>query len=339
MNEPHTPQHAPAAPVRAPAVSVVLVSWNRREDLRLALDSIARQTVAREIEIIVVDNGSADGTPEMLAEWGGNELLPLKVYAAGSNLGASVARNLGMRLAAAPYVVFMDSDAELLDADLIQSGLSRFRAEPALGALGAAIYLDAERAEPWFLGGYYLPGGFCDQPRTRAESENPEYISTCYSMWPTELVRRLGGFDPALPYGFEDNDLSWRTLAAGRTLRVDASRAVRHHLSPVARIRPESAGWSHFNYDELARGRIQLKRLGLIGYLREESWQWRRAGRTQRYYIFLHAPLRRRAKWALYALGPLRTLASWPRLALNARANWIDRAPFDPARVVSGVRP
>ncbi len=307
-------------------VSLILVSWNRREDLAVALTSVRMQDYPN-IEIIVVDNGSTDGTEEMMRD---EKKGPLVLYRATRNLGASVARNIGLRLAEGKFVAFMDSDAELLAPDTISILVRRMTDNLRLGAVAPAIYLDAERKEPWFLGGYYVRGNYCDQLRARKEWKNPEYLSTCFSVWDRDQVVHLGGFDPAMPYGFEDNDLSWRTLAEGRELAVEPSCAVRHHLSPASRIRAEREGWNHFYYDEQCRNRIQIKRLGFWGYLKEEAWQWTRQGRLQRHYIYLNAPLSRWQKLRLFVFPSLSTILCHP--FRPRRTNWIEQASFDPTR-------
>jgi GT2 family glycosyltransferase len=309
-------------------VSVIIVSWNRREDLAVALASVRRQDYP-SLEIVVVDNGSEDGTVEMLRS---GACGPLTLYRAERNLGASVARNIGLKVARGEFVAFMDSDAELLSPTDISNLVRAIQARPNVGAIAPAIYTDAERKEPWFFGGYYLRGLYCDTVRTRKDHENPEYLSTCFSIWRKRLVDELGGFDPSLPYGFEDNDLSHRLLRAGHTLVVEMSVAVRHHLSQASRIRAEKEGWSHFRYDERARNLLQLRRLGLFGYLKEEAWQWTREGRSQRYHIYLHAPLRRRHKLALYTLVPVTTVCEWI-FGLNRNRNYLDGTAIETARI------
>lgn len=311
-------------------VSLIIVSWNRRADLKRALSSVAAQDY-RALEIIVVDNGSNDGTARMLER---GDCGPLTLYRAERNLGASVARNVGLRLATGRWAAFMDSDAELMGPAPLRDLLARLAAEESLGAVGPAIYSDGEQREPWFLAGYYLRGRYVDQDRSRLESERPEYLSTCFSVWRRSLLQRLGGFDPALPYGFEDNDLSWRVLNSGSRLAVEPRAAVAHHLSPRARIRPESAGWSHFVYDERARCLLQLKRLGFWGFVREEAWQWSAAGRRQRHFIYLNAPLSRRQKAWLFVSRPLAALAAHPWASWRRRVNWLEEAPLDEERVV-----
>lgn len=302
-----------------PKISVIIVSWNRRDDLAVALASLRNQNYPC-LEIIVVDNGSTDGTVEMLRAGGYG---PLTLYRADRNLGASVARNIGLRLAAGDLAAFMDSDAELLGENVLQDLTRRLLADSKLGAVGPAIYLDADCKDPWFLGGYYIRGLYCDQVRAKKDWLDPEYLSTCFSIWRKPLVDKLGGFDPALPYGFEDNDLSWRVLKAGYKLAVDPDVRVRHHLSQASRIRAEKDGWSHFRYDERARNLLQLRRLGFWGYLKEEAWQWSAEGRRQRHFIFLNAPLRRSQKLSLCTTVPLSTMVEAIGGRLIDPRNWL----------------
>lgn len=328
-DRPASPAPQIAASPPAALISVIIVSWNRREDLDVALASVRRQDYPN-FEIIVVDNGSTDGTVEMLRS---GKHGPLVLYRAAENLGASVARNIGLRLAKGSLVAFMDSDAEALGADTLTRLARRMAEDTNVGAIAPAIYLDTERKDPWFLGGYYIRGLYCDQLKAKSEWRDPEFLSTCFSLWDGDLVRRLGGFDVALPYGFEDNDLSWRVQRAGRRLEVEPSLAVRHHLSSAARIRPESDAWNHFRYDERARHRIQIKRLGLWGYLKEEAWQWSAAGRKQRYYIYLNSPFTRRQRLRLFAGATLAALATWPRIARSRMTDFIGQTVIDDSRI------
>ncbi len=321
------PQVSSASPTEL--ISVIIVSWNRCDDLDVALASVRRQDYPN-LEIIVVDNGSADGTVEMLRS---GRHGPLALYRASENLGASVARNIGLRLARGSLVAFMDSDAEALEATTLTRLARRMTEEAKVGAIAPAIYLDADREDPWFLGGYYIRGLYCDRLKAQCEWRDPEFLSTCFSLWDGDLVRRLGGFDVALPYGFEDNDLSWRVQRAGRSLEVEPSLAVRHHLSSASRIRPESDAWNHFRYDERARHWIQIKKLGLWGYLKEEAWQWSAAGRKQRYYIYLNSPFARRQRLRLFAGTTLAALVATPRIVRSRNNDFIEQTAIDDSMI------
>ncbi len=87
-----------------PLFSVIIPSCNRREMLKSALDSVLNQSF-RDYEVIVVDDGSSDGTDEMIASFG-----KAVKYLYQKNSGVSSARNLGIRSASSPYIALLDSD-------------------------------------------------------------------------------------------------------------------------------------------------------------------------------------------------------------------------------------
>lgn len=88
-----------------PGVSVIVPSYNRRELLARAIDSILAQTVPVD-EIIVVDDGSTDGTGEMLAARYGERVRHVRQ----ANAGVSAARNRGLSMARGAFIALLDSD-------------------------------------------------------------------------------------------------------------------------------------------------------------------------------------------------------------------------------------
>jgi glycosyltransferase involved in cell wall biosynthesis len=89
-----------------PLVSVIIPTFNRAHLLERAINSALRQTFT-DFELIVVDDGSTDSTPELLAQYSG-KLSPLFQR----HCGVSAARNAGIRHSTGPLVAFLDSDDE-----------------------------------------------------------------------------------------------------------------------------------------------------------------------------------------------------------------------------------
>lgn len=93
----------------SPCVSIIIPAYNRRELLQEAVASCLAQTYPN-LEVVVVDDGSTDGTRELVAERLHGEWAGKVVYHQKPNGGASSAKNLGMRVARGDYLQFLDSD-------------------------------------------------------------------------------------------------------------------------------------------------------------------------------------------------------------------------------------
>src|SRR5918994_7700046 len=103
----------PSAAGSLPAVSVVVATRDRHERLRALLDALAGQTVGQDaFEVIVIDDGSRDATPALLAERAAAGGLQLQVLTQPSSQGPAAARNRGWRAARAQAIAFTDDDCE-----------------------------------------------------------------------------------------------------------------------------------------------------------------------------------------------------------------------------------
>ena len=103
-----------------PLVSIVIPVFNVEHHLRQCLDSVLRQTL-KEWECICVDDGSPDGSGAILDEYGGMDARFKIIHQ--RNQGVSAARNLGIELASAPYLTFIDSD-DWVEDNALESLLS-----------------------------------------------------------------------------------------------------------------------------------------------------------------------------------------------------------------------
>ena len=92
-----------------PLVSVIIPSYNRKELLARAIRSVLAQGV-NDFEVVVVDDGSTDGTSELARECS----VPIVKWVHQPNTGVSAARNRGVSVSAGEYLIFLDSDDELL---------------------------------------------------------------------------------------------------------------------------------------------------------------------------------------------------------------------------------
>jgi GT2 family glycosyltransferase len=222
-------------------VSVVLVSWNSRELLPKVLASLDQQTL-QPAEVIVVDNGSSDGTVALLAERPGMRLLVNR-----ANRGFAAANNQGIAESSGELVLLLNTDVELA-ADYIERCVAHFQ-RPEIGSVTGKLL----RAEPpatidstghavFGLGwaenrGELLPDAGFDQPG--------EVFGVCaaagvYRRTALEEARLDGEYlDESYFSYIEDVDLDWRLRWAGWTAWYEpAAVAVHHRHASGARRTP-----------------------------------------------------------------------------------------------------
>jgi len=115
-------------------VSFVIVSWNAKEYLRTCLQSIAVSCAAMSHEIIVVDNASSDGSPEMMA----TEFPEIQLVRNADNKGFAAANNQGTEIAEGRYLALVNSDVEMFPQTL-QRLVAFMDAHPDVGMLGPKV--------------------------------------------------------------------------------------------------------------------------------------------------------------------------------------------------------
>ena len=192
----------PTAPPAGPRVAVVMAAKNYAKFLPAAVESVLAQTVT-DWELVIVDDGSSDDTPEVVKPF----LADARVKCVRSDrLGQPRAKNLGVRLTAAPLVAFLDADDAWLPAKL-EKQLPLFR-DPRVGVgychrtlideSGAPLPVQPPQAIP---AGPTLPAVFARN-------------FVCFSsvVMRREVFELSGGFDPELDLAI-DYDL-WLRVAA-----------------------------------------------------------------------------------------------------------------------------
>lgn len=115
-----------------PSLSVIILSWNVRDLLRGCLHSLPLDNP--QIEIIVVDAASADGTPDLVRA----EFHQVKLIASAENLGYTRGNNLGLRAATGHYCLILNPDTEILD-DALARMLAHMDSHPRIGVLGPQL--------------------------------------------------------------------------------------------------------------------------------------------------------------------------------------------------------
>jgi len=197
-----------------PDATLVITTKNRKEELRNALLSAVRQRGCN-FDILVIDDGSTDGTSEMLRQ----EFPGITVDRAEISRGYIVQRNRAARLATSPIIFSIDDDAAFPSADTIAQSLAEFT-DARIGAL-AIPFINVKQD---MAVRQLAP----DSKKTYVAST---YIGTAHALR-RELFPTLGGYRDFLGHQGEESDYCIRMLDAGYVVRVGSADPIHHYESP-----------------------------------------------------------------------------------------------------------
>jgi glycosyltransferase involved in cell wall biosynthesis len=229
-----------------PLFSVVIPTYNCAAYLQQSIESALWQSISSDKrEIIVVDDGSTDETPQLVARFG-NAVR----YVRQENGGVSAARNAGIALARGRYVAFLDAD-DYWFAPRLQLAEEMFGRSNGV-FLATDFFL--ERSGRIDAGSYYAAPGrkalFELEPEAQMEFAVEDNFINYMTIVPREAVISAGGFDTALRYG-EDWHLWLRLLQGGLAVRlIDTPCA-------VYRMRRPGAATANATY-AMARDRVRV---------------------------------------------------------------------------------
>jgi GT2 family glycosyltransferase len=211
-------RQAPKFPLaRKPKVSVVVASYNGATTLKACLESL-RNLNYPDYEVILVDDGSTDSTPQLAGQFPN-----IRSFRHHTNLGLSVARNTGIAAATGEIIAFTDADCRAdedwlyyLVADLVTGEFA---------GVGGPNLLPPDDS-PTAAAVMVSPGGPAHVMLTDREAE---HIPGCnMAFWKTALDA-IGGFDPIFRKAGDDVDICWRLQQAGLKIGFSPAAFVWHY--------------------------------------------------------------------------------------------------------------
>lgn len=201
-----------------PPVSIVSVTYNRRQDVLALLAALREQDYA-PFEVIVIDNASEDGTADQIAE----QFPEVTLIRNQQNMGM-VAYNTGMEMATGQYILFIDDDGLPAMTDWVQRMVACFEENPKLGAIACQVRLtetgDVAPDDPQHLcvedayGGCPCPAFVCTGAGIRADA-----------------VKTVGGFPAFFFRSYMEFTLSTKLWDAGWQVRYFPDLVVYHKKS------------------------------------------------------------------------------------------------------------
>lgn len=205
-----------------PAISVVVISRDRRESLLATLGRL--RELPERPPILVVDNGSGDGTPEAVRA----DFPAVRLIEARRNLG-SAGRTLGVRAADTPYVAFADDDSWWAPGALATAA-DLFAASPRLAVLGARVLVGPqERLDP-------VCAAMAASPLGRApDLPGPSVLGflACGAVVRRSAYLEVGGFHDRFGVGGEEELLAIDLAGCGWALAYVDAVVAHHHPSPA----------------------------------------------------------------------------------------------------------
>lgn len=226
-----------------PVCSIIIPVFNQLRYTRECIAAIQTYTKGVEFEIIVVDNGSSDETPEFLRFLKSQDAR-VKVVSSSTNLGYAEGNNLGADLATGKYLVFLNNDTVPLEGWL--PNLLKIAASPENGAVGPKL-LYAESGRINHIGyvyngtlqGFYPLYHKCrdDLPAANNTRAFQALLGACLLV-KREVFFEVGKFSN---FGLEDVDLCLKIGATGKKIITCTEAVVYHYGSVTLQLSPEGS--------------------------------------------------------------------------------------------------
>jgi GT2 family glycosyltransferase len=235
-----------------PLVSVIVVNWNGLAYLPDCLGSLAVQSYPA-MEIVVVDNGSTDGSVEYLR---GSHGSRVRLVESPANLGFAGGNNLGIRAAKGAYIALINNDAAA-DARWVEALVDAAESDSRIGMCASKIYV-WDRPGVLDGAGFLVSGDGIGRGRGRLEPDREEFAreedallpSGCAALYRRAMLDQIGLFDEEFFAYCEDTDLGLRGRIAGWRCRYVPGAVVRHRYSG------STAPHSPFKAFQVERNRI-----------------------------------------------------------------------------------
>ncbi|HEU0168417.1 MAG TPA: glycosyltransferase family 2 protein [Chloroflexota bacterium] len=230
-------------------LSVIVVSWNVRELLRVCLQTTLAETAEIDAEVIVVDNASRDGSAEMVRA----EFPEVRLIANQHNAGFSAGNNQGLEAAGGRYLLFLNPDTEVRPG-AIRHLLAFIDQRPQVGCVGpkllnpdgsvqpsrrgfprlATAFVESTVLQRW-LGGLPALRDFYRESASPDEPQPVDWIVGACMLFRREALDRTGGFDEQFFMYSEEMELCWRTRHAGYEIWYVPEAEIVHHEGASSR--------------------------------------------------------------------------------------------------------
>jgi hypothetical protein len=216
-----TPPQNPEPEKQPPRVSVVVVSRNRAALLRRCLESLEKSEGRETLQIVVVDNGSSDGSAQLDSDFPQAQFIRLP-----KNFGLTKAMNIGWRAADAEYVFFLHDDTEVEPGAAVRLAAT-LDANPQAAAVCPLLVAGDGRPAPQ-LGALPPDGQWLAAEPSLSQPEPVRYPRGAAVMMRVFVIRAVRQIDERYGQFGSDADLAAQILRASKKILLDPAARVRH---------------------------------------------------------------------------------------------------------------
>jgi GT2 family glycosyltransferase len=235
MPSPDKPQESDKAH-RPPRVCIIVLTWKNYDFTHDCLCSL-RKIDYPNIEVVLVDNGSCDGSAERLA----SEFTEVRLITNERNLGFPAGNNVAIRDAMVrnpDYFLLLNNDT-LVARDFLSKLVEVAESDEKIGIVNPKILYFEPDDRIWFAGGFYKPWWSTGKVRGQNrrdlgkynETREVSFITGCACLIKAEVVRKIGLLDEVFFLGFEDLDWTLRAMRAGFRAFYVGSSVIWHKAS------------------------------------------------------------------------------------------------------------
>ena len=219
-------------------VSIIILNWNGKEDTIECLESLKKLDYPN-YELIVVDNGSTDGSCEILKK----NYPYVKLIENEKNLGVATGYNLGIYQATGEYILLLNNDI-VVDRSLLKELVSVLESNPEIGIVGPTMYYYDDPKRIWVGGGggIYWNKGKTSLLRTNEidngdfdEITEVDYIAGCALLTKRDLFEEIGYMDTKYFAYWEETDWCVRVHKAGYKVLYVPKAKIWHKISATSK--------------------------------------------------------------------------------------------------------
>jgi len=238
-------------------VSIIIPTYNRKEDLNKCIESVLHQTF-KNYEVKVIDDNSSDGSQDFIS----NKYSFIKLIINKYNKGPSFAKNQGILMSKSKYLWFLDSDSIVINKNCLKNMYNILQNNPNIGAIGGEIYIN----DSYIKINKLSPSchSKCLSTNKNVNLLDVDYIATSNFFVKKSLITDIGGFDTNFLFTCEDTDASLKIKKRGYRMVIDTRLAVFHKISMEGRN--GNLLYHHKNRVRLALLHFNLKHILLLPF-------------------------------------------------------------------------